>query len=126
MKNPKIVQALTRILKPFGFYKEKDQMKEIFLTGNFSNLPIENLDFEEKDQILQGKTPFLPRNSNETQRYSLLLELEGVLLISAINEENELFLRKRPFLDDFMQEMSIFFEIIVFSSNSKEDKDDEK
>ena len=54
MKNPKIVQALTRILKPFGFYKEKKQMIEIFLTGNFSNLPIENLDFYEKDQILQG------------------------------------------------------------------------
>lgn len=116
LKN-QIIQALTKILKPTGFFSEKDQMKDIFLTGTFSNLNIENLDLEEAATDLPTE-PFL--QPNQTQEYSLILDLEGVLLCSKINEENEISIEKRPNIENFLKEISKFYELIVFSASSKE------
>lgn len=120
LKNLKllVIQTLTKILKPAGFFTEKDQMKDIFLTGTFSNLNIENLEFETKSNALPP-IPFLSLNTT-TKEYSLVLELEGVLLISKINDENEISFEKRPHVDEFLKEMSSYYEIIVYSVASKE------
>ena len=112
-----IIKSLIKILKPAGFFQEKDQMKEIFLTGTFATLNIENIDFEVSAQK-NLEPPLLPPIKN--YQYSLVLELEGVLLISYLNEENDVCFKKRPGVDKFLKEMSKFYEITIYTIASQE------
>lgn len=113
-----VIQGLTEILKPSGFFSEKNQMKELFLTGSFSSLNIEQIDFDNLPNTLP-ELPFLPAENN-LNKYTLILELEGVLINSSINEENELEFHKRPGLDEFLDELAKFYEIVIYSIGSKE------
>ena len=74
-----------------------------------------DLDMESKEI---PDTPFLP--PNDSNKSSLILELEGVLINSIINEDNELAFKKRPGLDIFLKDMSQSYEIIIFSTGSRE------
>ena len=77
--------------------------------NNFNNIL-------EKNKV---KAPFLPPLDTNKYKYSLILDLDETL-VHYIEEENRAYVQVRPYADFFLNEMSKYFELIIFTAAAED------
>ena len=84
---------------------------------NLSNLYYNNFkNILEKNKV---KAPFLPPLDTNKYKYSLILDLDETL-VHYIEEENRAYVQVRPYADFFLNEMSKYFELIIFTAAAED------
>ena len=81
----------------------------ILYYNNFKNIL-------EKNKV---KAPFLPPLDTNKYKYSLILDLDETL-VHYIEEENRAYVQVRPYADFFLNEMSKYFELIIFTAAAED------
>ena len=61
---------------------------------------------------------FLPEKTCDF-KYTLVLDLDETL-IHYVEEENNAFIQIRPYAEDFIENMSLYFELVVFTAAMKD------
>ena len=91
---------------------------EIFLTNIIIDIKYYSSPSSKNVSSVNQKYPFIKEKS--TKDYSLVLDLDETLIHFSINGENEGHLFFRPYLFQFLNNISEFYEIIVFTAGLKE------
>ena len=60
------------------------------------------------------KPPFLPKMNTYKYKYTLVLDLDETL-VHYMEDKNTAFVQVRPFTDYFLEKMSKYFEIVIFT-----------
>ena len=81
----------------------------ILYYNNFKNIL-------EKNKV---KAPFLPPLDTKKYKYSLILDLDETL-VHYVEEENRAYVQVRPYADFFLNEMSKYFELIIFTAAAED------
>ena len=89
-------------------FKEIYNLFSLYYT-NFKNIL-------EKNKV---KAPFLPPLDTKKYKYSLILDLDETL-VHYIEEENRAYVQVRPYADFFLNEMSKYFELIIFTAAAED------
>ena len=91
---------------------------EIFLTNIIIDIKYYSSPSCKNVSSVNQRYPFIKEKS--TKDYSLVLDLDETLIHFSINGENEGHLFFRPYLFQFLNNISEFYEIIVFTAGLKE------
>ena len=89
-------------------FKEIYNLFSLYYT-NFKNIL-------EKNKV---KAPFLPPLDSKKYKYSLILDLDETL-VHYVEEENRAYVQVRPYADFFLNEMSKYFELIIFTAAAED------
>ena len=90
---------------------------EIFMTNIIVDLKYYST-FSSKNQNTIINTPYI--NEHPTKDYTLVLDLDETLIHFSINAQNEGHLFFRPYLFHFLNTVSEFYELIIFTAGLKE------
>ena len=124
---------IDKLIKKYCFYKQTTNInhKELFsifytiqtktlndihlffINNNFQNNSLSNpLHYKSKTQPV----PFLPKR-NDNKKYTLVLDLDETLIHFNIDNTSLMkgFVEYRPFLHEFLDRVSIIFELIIFT-----------
>ena len=97
----------------YGELKSLSKHKKLFKINN------NNININVNQSFLNIETPYLPPLDYGNYKYSLVVDLDETLIYSFIlNGENTYLIR--PYCFDFLNEISTFFEIVVFTAGTKE------
>ncbi|CAD8200283.1 unnamed protein product [Paramecium octaurelia] len=105
--NKYIDKTIDDLIKTIVNYQLKQQIREFL----FMKIEQKTSDFIDKlkkiIESIQEHLYFLPKNEKE---YTLILDLEDTLIHIDDNAQ----IKKRPFLQEFLEELSRYYEIVVF------------
>ena len=102
----------------YGELKSLSKHKKLLKINNTKNIINKNNN-NINESILNTETPYLPPLDYGNYKYSLVVDLDETLIYSFIlNGENTYLIR--PYCFDFLNEISTFFEIVVFTAGTKE------
>ena len=90
---------------------------EIFMTNIIVDLKYYST-FSSKNQNTIINTPYI--NEHPTKDYTLVLDLDETLIHFSINAQNEGHLFFRPYLFHFLNTVSEYYELIIFTAGLKE------
>ena len=90
---------------------------EIFMTNIIVDLKYYST-FSSKNQNTIINTPYI--NEHPTKDYTLVLDLDETLIHFSINAQNEGHLFFRPYLFHFLNAVSEYYELIIFTAGLKE------
>ena len=90
---------------------------EIFMTNIIVDLKYYST-FSSKNQNTIINTPYI--NEHPTKDYTLVLDLDETLIHFSINAQNEGHLFFRPYLFNFLNAVSEYYELIIFTAGLKE------
>ena len=90
---------------------------EIFMTNIIVDLKYYST-FSSKNQNIIINTPYI--NEHPTKDYTLVLDLDETLIHFSINAQNEGHLFFRPYLFHFLNAVSEYYELIIFTAGLKE------
>ena len=90
---------------------------EIFMTNIIVDLKYYST-FSSKNQNTIINTPYI--NEHPTKDYTLVLDLDETLIHFSINAQNEGHLFFRPYLFHFLNSVSEYYELIIFTAGLKE------
>ena len=90
---------------------------EIFMTNIIVDLKYYST-FSSKNQNTIINTPYI--NEHPTKDYTLVLDLDETLIHFSINAQNEGHLFFRPYLFHFLNSVSDYYELIIFTAGLKE------
>lgn len=62
---------------------------------------------------------FLPKKAPDAKKYTLVLDLDETL-IHYVEEENNAFIQIRPYAEEFLEEMSNYYELVIFTAAMKD------
>lgn len=111
----KMVKIKSEILSPENIPNNYD----INLDKNLDYNNNEDIDLSYEDEYLAPLVPFLPQKSLEDKRdYCLVLDLDETL-VHYYEEENDAYVKIRNGTEKFIQILSEFCEIIIFTSSKK-------
>ena len=95
--------------------KSTEQKNSSFYTKlkYYFNLYFNNfISLLEKNKV---KPPFLPKLDEERYKYTLVLDLDETL-VHYVEEENSAYVQVRPYADEFLKELSRYFELVLFTA----------
>ena len=109
--NPSQIDSNTILKKLTSISSSSKELSNCFLLyyTNFKTLL-------EKNKV---KPPFLPPLDTKKYTYSLILDLDETL-VHYIEEENRAYVQVRPYADYFLNEMSKYFELVIFTAAAED------
>ena len=109
--NPSQIDRNTILRKLTSISSSSKEISNCFLLyyTNFKTLL-------EKNKV---KPPFLPPLDTKKYTYSLILDLDETL-VHYIEEENRAYVQVRPYADYFLNEMSKYFELVIFTAAAED------
>ena len=73
-----------------------------------------------KNIIIKEKEPYLPNKKDKKKVFTLVLDLDETLISFRRDENGRGILKYRPYLQQFLTEMSKKYELIIFTAGTKE------
>ncbi len=102
----------------YGELKSLSKHKKLLKINNTKNIINKNNN-NINESILNTETPYLPPLDYGNYKYSLVVDLDETLIYSfLLNGENTYLIR--PYCFEFLNEMSTYYEIVVFTAGTKE------
>ena len=102
----------------YGELKSLSKHKKLLKINNSKNIINKNNN-NINESILNTETPYLPPLDYGNYKYSLVVDLDETLIYSfLLNGENTYLIR--PYCFEFLNEMSTYYEIVVFTAGTKE------
>ena len=99
----------------YGELKSLSKHKKLLKINNNNNINNNIIN----ESILSTETPYLPPLDYGNYKYSLVVDLDETLIYSfLLNGENTYLIR--PYCFEFLNEMSTYYEIVVFTAGTKE------
>jgi len=109
--NPSQIDSNTILRKLNSISSSSKEISNCFLLY-YTNFKI----LIEKNKV---KPPFLPPLDAKKYTYSLILDLDETL-VHYIEEENRAYVQVRPYADYFLNEMSKYFELVIFTAAAED------
>ncbi|KRX08787.1 HAD-like domain [Pseudocohnilembus persalinus] len=109
---PQQVLSSQKLNNQYQFYQQMNDMyrsKQIQLQKNKNYQRINAQNYE---------APRLP-NKTSNKKYTLVLDIDETLVHTQFNGDKYKVI-KRPFVQEFLQKLSIFYEIVTFTAGTKE------
>ena len=126
LKNGCISILIKNILKLYNTNIYINPSELVFFLRRSSRILIKTLSdyFNKKinlivdsDNIEISEIPFISNNNDKI--FTLILEIEGTMLTTKKAENGQIIIFPRPYLKQFLREISKTFEIIIFTSSEK-------
>ena len=86
--------------------------------NNNKNKTVDNKNFLSEINSEKGLDPPFLGNKDPKYKYTLVLDLDETI-IHYIKYKKSEYIQVRPYLDDFIQELSHFYEIVIFTSSNQ-------